>query len=84
MMRERRCMHAIIYDVLNKSINGAKQTHIMYGGNLSFTQTKEYLSKLSDAGLISQNGDTWITTKKGLEYVKTFAEIIQMLMVKGE
>jgi predicted transcriptional regulator len=60
---------------------GATKTKIMYAAFLSYGQLKEYLSVLIDNNLIeySDGTQTFKTTEKGLNYLKTHNEIGELL-----
>ena len=60
---------------------GANKTKIMYAAFLSYGQLKEYLSVLIDNNLIEyRNGtQTFKATEKGLNYLKTYREIGELL-----
>ena len=60
---------------------GATKTKIMYKAFLSYAQLKEYLSLLIDNNLIeySNGTQTFKATEKGLNYLKTYREIGELL-----
>ena len=60
---------------------GANKTKIMYAAFLSYNQLKEYLSVLIDNNLIgySDGNQTYKTTEKGLNYLKKYREIGELL-----
>ena len=60
---------------------GANKTKIMYAAFLSYAQLKEYLSVLIDNNLIeySDGNQTYKTTEKGLNYLKKYREIGELL-----
>ena len=57
------------------------KTKIMYAAFLSYGQLKEYLSVLIENNLIeySNGTQTFKTTEKGLNYLKTYREIGELL-----
>ena len=60
---------------------GATKTKIMYIAFLSYAQLKEYLSLLTENNLIEylDGTQTFKTTEKGLNYLKTYNEIGELL-----
>jgi predicted transcriptional regulator len=60
---------------------GATKTKIMYAAFLSFAQLKEYLSVLIENNLIeySDGTKTYKITEKGINYIKTYHEIGELL-----
>ena len=60
---------------------GATKTKIMYMAFLSYAQLKEYLSLLTENNLIEylDGTQTFKTTEKGLNYLKTYNEIGELL-----
>jgi predicted transcriptional regulator len=64
----------IIADILNVAREGAKKTHIIYRGNLSFKVANMYLDVVVKAGLIrfdSKNGH-YLLTEKGKRFLGRF------------
>jgi predicted transcriptional regulator len=64
---------------------GATKTKIMYKAFLSFAQLKEYLSILIENNLIeySDGTQTYKITEKGINYIKTYHEIGELLQTKA-
>jgi predicted transcriptional regulator len=59
---------------------GATKTKIMYAAFLSYAQLKEYLSVLIENNLLEySNGIQFKTTEKGLNYLKMYREIGELL-----
>ena len=69
-----------ILDVTNGG-GGATKTKIMYASFLSYGQLKEYISVLIDNNLLeySNGTQTYKTTEKGLNYLKMYREIGELL-----
>lgn len=90
-MREsnpRRDKIEIVADILEKARRGAKKTNIMYGCNLSFTQTEEYLQALSGLLELAPDGQ-YRATPEGInaskiaeEAIRTFSEVYKKLREK--
>jgi predicted transcriptional regulator len=60
---------------------GLTKTNIMYKAYLSYAQLKEYLKILTDTGLLSYDQDTqrFMTTEKGLRFLKTYSHLDALL-----
>lgn len=73
----------ILADILKAAEKGGNKTRIVYGANLNFTLFKEYLKTLMDRGLIEKNGRKYYTTDLGLDYLRTYT-YLQDMMDTGE
>ena len=70
----------IVCNILDATNGGATKTKIMYAAFLSYAQLKEYLTILVDNNLIEySNGTQFKTTEKGLNYIKMYREIGELL-----
>ena len=70
----------IVSNILDATNGGATKTKIMYKAFLSYAQLKEYLTILVDNNLIEySNGTQFKTTEKGLNYIKMYREIGELL-----
>ena len=71
----------IVGNILDASNGGASKTKIMYTAFLSYNQLKEYLSVLIENNLIEylDGTKTFKTTEKGLNYLKMYNEIGELL-----
>jgi predicted transcriptional regulator len=76
--RSRTDIAAQILEVAN---GGSTKTKIMYGAFLSYAQLKEYLSILSENGLIQYIPEKheFKTTEKGLKYLRTFSDMDKLV-----
>jgi predicted transcriptional regulator len=76
--RSRTDIAAQILEVAN---GGATKTKIMYGAFLSFAQLKEYLSMLSEKGLVEHlpEENKFKTTEKGMRYLATFSDMDKLM-----
>ena len=81
--RKRRDRLYIIAEILDIAKDGALKTQIMYKANLSFSQLNTYLKLLLDVQLlemVEKGGKTiYKTTKKGVEYMESYQEVIETL-----
>jgi predicted transcriptional regulator len=71
----------IVCNILDAANGGANKTKIMYVAFLSYAQLKEYLSVLIENNLIEchDGTQTFKTTEKGLNYLKRYHEIGELL-----
>ncbi|MEO9295620.1 MAG: winged helix-turn-helix domain-containing protein [Nitrososphaera sp.] len=71
----------IAASILDTAYNGAMKTYIMYKAFLSFSQLKEYLDLLIDAGLLeyAEEKRTYNTTEKGKRFLKIYREVDAMV-----
>jgi predicted transcriptional regulator len=71
--RTRTEIISSILEIANRG-NGITKTKIMYGAFLSHSQMKEYLTILTDNGLISHDLDTrtFKTTDKGHRFLQVY------------
>ena len=74
----------IVSNILDATNGGATKTKIMYEAFLSYGQLKEYLSVLIDNNLLeySNGTQTFKTTEKGLNCLKMYREIGELLQQK--
>ena len=69
--RNNRSSLQVVVDILSLANNGAKKTHIMYRGNMSYLGLQRYLDKVLAAGLVRLGDDgIYETTEKGLEFLE--------------
>ena len=85
-MGRRRGEVQILTDILGRSLNGVKVTHLMYKANLSYSTLRKYLFAASKRGLICKvsNSDgsfVYRTTEKGKLLLNHLREIQQALHV---
>ena len=71
----------ILGNILDATNGGATKTKIMYAAFLSYAQLKEYLSLLIENNLLEYRDgtQTYKTTEKGLNYIKMYHEIGELL-----
>jgi predicted transcriptional regulator len=71
----------IISDILTVARGGGiSRTKVMYKSMLSFLQLKEYLSILTERGLLryDKTTQTYGTTEKGLIFLHKYAELTEL------
>ena len=73
-MGKHRDKLKIIVDILSVVKNGAKKTHIMYQGNLSFTLLNRYLDEVLSSGLVNRVGQNYLLTDAGSRFLDLFAD----------
>ena len=79
--RKNRSRMEIMAAILERAVEGAKKTQMMYGANLSFYQIEGYSRYMIKMGFLSfekESGLYW-TTSKGREFLKSY-ENIKLLM----
>ena len=71
----------IVSQILEAANGGATKTRIMYKAYLSYAQLKEYLSVLTENGLLDyEEGELkYKTTEKGIRFMNTYDQIGQMV-----
>jgi len=67
--------------ILEAANGGATKTRIMYKAYLSYAQLKEYLSILTENGLLDyEEGELkYKTTEKGIRFMNTYDQIGHMV-----
>ena len=81
MVRNRIQIIAQILEVVNEgSDDGVTKTKIMYKAFLNYAQLKEYLTILTDNGLLSYDvgTQTFKTSKKALRFLKACNQLDQL------
>jgi len=71
----------IFGDILQIAVNGARKTHIMRQGRLSYTQLEEYLNLLVEKKLLTVDRKLHLykTTPEGLQFLKDIDAIKKLL-----
>jgi predicted transcriptional regulator len=71
----------IIAEILGLCSEPKTKTHVMYGTNLSWKMLQYYLSELQSRGLLEVHNKStrYITTKRGLDFVKKWKELKELL-----
>jgi predicted transcriptional regulator len=71
----------IVSNILDAANGGATKTKIMYKAFLSYNQLKEYIAVLIENNLLEylDGTQTFKTTEKGFNYLKTHSEIGELL-----
>ncbi len=80
-------MHEILEAARSSSGNvGATKTKLMYGAFLNHTQAKEYLKVLTENGLLNydQVRETFMTTEKGLRFLKIYSQMEDSITRKAQ
>ena len=82
MRPSKRAWLDIIADILENSRDGENITSIMYTTRLSYGHMKEYLTMLTEGGLLAYEQEpkvSYRTTEKGLEYLETYRQLIEIV-----
>jgi predicted transcriptional regulator len=83
--RSRNDIIIEILDAANRG-GGVTKTKIMYKAFLSYAQLKEYLTELTETGLLNYDVDTrqFKTTEKGLQFLDTFNQISDVMKAQQQ
>lgn len=72
----RRAHVELISEILELSEGGERKSRLMQRIGMSTYQLNCYLELLSRSGMIIDDGRNYVTTPKGLEFIKRFQEIM--------
>ena len=80
---KRRNNVDIMADILRVARGGAKKTWIVYRANLNFKIVKDYLSELTEKGLLAapEGLNLYRTTEKGLDFLEQYYSFRKFHMV---
>ena len=80
---KRRNNVDIMADILRVARGGAKKTWIVYRANLNFKIVKDYLSELTEKGLLAapEGLSLYRTTEKGLDFLEQYDSFRKFHMV---
>jgi predicted transcriptional regulator len=82
-----RSRNDIISEILDTANGGgATKTKIMYQAFLSYAQLKEYLTALTESGLLSYDAYTrkFKTTEKGLRFLESYNQISDVMKTEQQ
>jgi len=73
----RRAHFELILEILELSrARGERKTHLTQRIGMCTSQLNCYLELLTRSGMIIDDGRNYVTTSKGLEFIKRFQEIL--------
>ena len=73
----RRRVHVeLILEILELSEGGERKSRLMQRIGMCTSQLNCYLELLSRSGMIIDDGTNYVTTPKGIEFIKRFQEIM--------
>ena len=78
-MRPRRSIYEIIWDILTYCRTPRRISQILLVCNLNTKTAKKYLELLMRKGFLTKQGDEYVTTNKGLEYIELFNELYKKI-----
>jgi len=81
MEKEKRSLFDIYGAILREARDGCGKSHLVYRCNLNFNTVKTYFGVLIGSGLLEQNGRTYTTTDKGIEFLERFEAAKTILKV---
>jgi predicted transcriptional regulator len=80
---KRRDKLIIMAEIVGIAKKGISKTHLMFKANLSFSQLNQYLSVLSNTGLLEKNAYNgrvvFQATPKGIEFIERQQRVIDLL-----
>jgi predicted transcriptional regulator len=76
---KNRSRTEIISLILEAAKEGASRTKILYKAMLSYTQARDYLTALLEAGLVEKVDNTFKTTEKGIQFLQINEPLQKML-----
>ena len=74
-MKPRRSIYETIWDILVYCRTPRRISHILLVCNLNTKTAKKLLELLVRKGLLAKQGDEYVTTDKGQEYIRLFNEL---------
>ena len=83
---KNRSRTEIVGNILDAANGGVTKTKIMYIAFLSYGQLREYLSILIENNLLEyiEGTQTYKTTEKGINFLKIYSEIGELLQTSIE
>ncbi len=80
---KRRDKLIIMAEIIEIAKKGTSKTNIMFKANLSFAQLNQYLSLLSNAGMLKKSSSNekviFQSTPKGLEFMERQRQVLDLL-----
>ena len=74
-MRPRRSVYEIAWEILTYCRTPRRVSEIMLACNLNTRAAERYLELLTRRGLLARDGSAYVTTERGLEYIRLFNEL---------
>jgi predicted transcriptional regulator len=79
VVRTKRSRYEIMAGIMQDCLLPRCKTHIMYKGNMSFTQINAYLSMLISLGLLSQVDGKYETTDRGRQFISAYNSLGEIM-----
>lgn len=82
----RRSGIEIIAEMLEEARQGVTKTRLVYRTNLNFVVIRKHLDFLLEKGLLeikSENGELYVTTTKGSQFLDEYAKMKEILGLGG-
>ena len=81
MVLRYRSRVEIIYRILEIAQTGETKTKIMYKAFLSYAKIKQYISTLTEAGLLQYDpsNDLYRATHRGVQFLKTYEQLMHLI-----
>ena len=67
----------IVRDMLSIVSVKVRKTRIMYQANLSYLQVEKYLNGLLENGLVESDGNSYLITSKGKDFLQMHADYVE-------
>lgn len=83
---KRRNNVDIMADILRVARGGAKKTWIVYRANLNFKIVKDYLSDLTENGMLAapDGSNMYRTTERGLDFLEQYESFKKFQIVEED
>jgi len=78
-LRLKRSHYEIVYDILRYCMRPRRISNIAQYCNLNTVNAKRYLGELLRRGFVREVAGGYVTSEKGLEYVRAFEELYRLL-----
>ena len=78
-MKPRRSPYEIAWDILTYCRTPRRVSEILLACNLNTKTADKYLELLVRKGLLAKQGNTYVTTDKGREYIRLFNELYKRI-----
>ena len=83
-MDTKRSREDLVANILEITSSPVNQTTIMFKANLSFSQLKFYMEFLQRQQFMEKKEGKWVTTVRGREYPRCYAELQRIMGQQAE
>ena len=78
-MRPRRSIYEIAWDILTYCRTPRRMSQILLACNLNTKAANKYIEMLIRKGLLAEWENMYVTTERGLEYIRLFDELYKKI-----